>query len=31
MNQVYLAGALLNELQGLAQRKIFQPGPGGDG
>jgi len=31
MNQVYLAAALLNQLQGVAQRKILQPGPPGDG
>ena len=31
MNQVYLTAALLNQLQGAAQRKIFEPGPGGDG
>lgn len=31
MNQVYLTAALLNQLQGAAQQKIFEPGPGGDG
>lgn len=31
MNQIYLTAALLNQLQGAAQRKIFEPGPGGDG
>tara|TARA_R100001460_G_scaffold76339_1_gene117362 strand:+ start:641 stop:1429 length:789 start_codon:yes stop_codon:yes gene_type:complete len=31
MNQVYLTAALAQQLQRAIQKKIFQPGPGGDG